>query len=106
MNINGLRHKITLQERKNTENEYGESTEEWIDIYTIWASVNPVVGREYFAAETVNSEVTHKIRIRYKENINPFMRVKFKERFFRIISVIDFEEKNLEMQLMCKELIE
>lgn len=105
MDIGSLNKKIRFQELQDTENEYGEPIQDWTDLKTVWASINPIVGKEYFAAETVNSEISHKIRIRYTEGIKPNMRIKFKERYFNIISVINYQERNVEMQLMCKELV-
>ncbi len=105
MDIGSLNKRITFQSLQNTENEYGESIQNWTDLKTVWASINPIVGKEYFAAETVNSEISHKIRLRYIEGIKPTMRIKFKERYFNIISVINYQERNIELQLMCKELV-
>ena len=53
----------------------------------------------------VNSEITHKIKLRYVKGILPSMQVLYKTRKFQIISVINYQEKNCELQLMCKELI-
>jgi SPP1 family predicted phage head-tail adaptor len=105
MNPGELRHRITIQKLVNTQDTFGQPVEQWSDVVTVWASVNPIVGKEFFAAETVNSEVSHKIRIRYKQNITPDMRIKFKDRYFSIQSVIDYQERNIELQLMCKELV-
>lgn len=105
MKINQLRHRITFQKQVSGENEYGEPVSGWEDVKTVWSSVNPVVGKEYFAAETIQSEISHKIRIRYIKGIKPNMRIKFKDRYFSIVSVINYEERNVELQLMCKELV-
>jgi SPP1 family predicted phage head-tail adaptor len=105
MNPGELRHRITIQKLVNTQDTFGQPVEQWSNVVTVWASVNPIVGKEFFAAETVNSEVSHKIRIRYKQDITPDMRIKFKDRYFSIQSVIDYQERNMELQLMCKELV-
>ncbi|MFC1121884.1 phage head closure protein [Pasteurella multocida] len=106
MNIGKLRHRITLQKQVNTLNEYGASVTEWHDVKTIWAEVRPLAGREYFSAQQVQSEVTTQIFIRYLPEILPTMRVKFGERFFEIVSVINANEQNIYLQLMCKERID
>ncbi|WP_096224897.1 phage head closure protein [Geobacillus sp. FJAT-46040] len=100
-----LRHRITIQQKTRVQNEYGEEIADWVDVASVWASVNPISGREFFAAEAVNSEVTHKINMRYRSGITPDMRVKFKERYFQIIAVMNLQEKNAELQLLCKELV-
>lgn len=108
MNPGALRHRITFQKQVETQNDYGEEIKEWIDVKTVWASVNPMSAKEFFAAEKTNSEVTHKIYMRFIRglNITPDMRIKFKGRYFELIGPpINYEERNKELQLLCKELI-
>jgi len=54
----------------------------------------------------VNAEVTGKISIRYLAGITPKMRVKHGNRIFDIVSMINPEERNRELQLMVKERID
>lgn len=105
INPGELRHRITIQKLNNFQNEYGEVSELWEDILNVRAGIYPISGKEFFAAETVNSEITHKVKIRYIEGITPNMRIKFNNRIFSIESVINFQERNIEIQLLCKELI-
>ena len=105
INPGELRHRITFQKLNNSQNEYGEISEFWEDILNIRAGIYPISGKEFFAAETVNSEITHKVKIRYVEGLTPNMRINFNNRIFSIESIINFQEKNIELQLLCKELI-
>ncbi|MCM3763448.1 phage head closure protein [Neobacillus niacini] len=105
INSGEFRHVITFQKISGTQNSYGEKSKDWVDVIKSRAGIYPVSGKEFFAAETVNSEVTHKVNLRYLSGITPDMRIKFGERFFSIISVINFQEKNIELQLLCKEMI-
>lgn len=105
INPGELRHRITIQKLNNSQNEYGEVSELWEDILNVRAGIYPISGKEFFAAETVNSEITHKVKIRYIGGITPNMRIKFNNRIFSIESVINFQERNIEIQLLCKELI-
>ena len=79
--------------------------EDWKDIATTWANINPISGKEYYSAETINSDLTHKIRLRYRRGITPDMRILYNGRIFYIVSVINEYEKNTMLQLMCRELI-
>lgn len=108
INPGEFRHVITFQKSKGTQNEYGEEAKgpiEWDDVLTVRAGIYPMSGREFFAAETVNSEVTHKINMRYLPGITPDMRIKSRTRIFELISPpINFQEKNVMLQLLCKEM--
>lgn len=104
INAGDFRHPITIQKLDKVRNGYGELIETWIDFLDIRAAIYPLSGKDFFAAETTNSEVTHKINIRYVEGITSAMRIKFKNRYFEIIAPpINFQEKNMLLQIMCKE---
>lgn len=107
INPGELRHKIIFQKLdKDAENDYGEPIEKWDDISSAKAGIYPISGREFYAAETVNSEVSHKVNIRYIPGITSDMRIVFGERIFELISPpINFQERNVELQLLCKELM-
>ena len=64
-----------------------------------------VWAREYFSAQQVQSEVTTQIWLRYLDGIMPTMRVKFGKRTLDIVSVLNTQERNVSLQLMCKEVI-
>lgn len=105
INPGELRHIVTFQKKSDVQNEYGE-TNGWIDVLKQRrVGIYPISGKEFFAAETVNSEVTHKVKMRYDPNVTPDMRIKFGQRHLNIISVINFQERNVELQLLCKELV-
>ena len=103
MQIGKLRHRITLQKQVNTVNDYGGAVTTWKNVATVWADVRPLSGREYFSAQQVQSEVTTQIWLRHIEGIKPTMKVKFGKREFEILSVLNTQERDVSLQLMCKE---
>jgi SPP1 family predicted phage head-tail adaptor len=105
INAGSYRHIIVFQKISSTRNSYGESANEWTDVFKTRAGIYPISGKEYFTAETVNSEVSHKVNTRFVNGITPDMRILFNDRVFRILSVINFQEVDKELQIMCKELI-
>ncbi|MEG2289921.1 MAG: phage head closure protein [Clostridium sp.] len=105
MQAGELRDKLTFQELIGVQDSFGQTAETWTDICKVWGNINPIAGREFFAAEKINSEITHKIRIRYRKDIKPSMRVVYKGRIFEITSLINEYERNTISLLMCKELI-
>lgn len=104
-NAGKLRHRITIQEHVTGQDEFGQPRDDWRDVTTVWAAVEPLRGREYFAAQQVQADVTARIRIRYRKGIRPEMRSLYDGRLYDILSVIDPEERHQELQLMCREVI-
>lgn len=100
-----FRHRVTIQELVTGQDEAGQPVDTWNDVATVWAAVEPLRGREYFAAAQVQAEVTTSIRIRYRKGIRPDMRVLYDGRLYNINAVIDPQERHRELQLMCKELV-
>jgi SPP1 family predicted phage head-tail adaptor len=83
--------------------DYGQTLDTWITVATTWAAIEPLRGREYFAARAEHADVTTRIRIRYRDNIDRTMRVRYASTEFEIGHIIHPEFARKELQLMCKE---
>lgn len=104
MNIGKMRHQITFQRQTEEKDRLGGYTDDWINVVTTWAQISPVSGREFLTQMRENT-VSHKIYCRYRPGITPKMRIRFKGRIFRIISVINWEERNEGLTIMCEEVV-
>ena len=100
-----LRNKLIIESQSIANDAYGAPARTWSTFATVWGSVNPFTGREWFESGKVSSEVSTKITIRYLANITAQMRVKFGTRIYNIIAILKLDELNKEMHLMCKEVI-
>ena len=105
MRIGRLRHRIEIQQATETRNNYGEPVVSWATFRKCWASVEPLRGRELWAALEQQARVSTRIRIRYLADVTPKMRVVFGSKTYLINAVIDHEERHVEMQLMCEEMV-
>ena len=103
MRVGPLRHRATIQSYAKTRDAYGAEVETWSDFADVWASIEPLIGREYMAAKQLTADVSHKIRIRYIEGLSPTMRVVFGTRTFEIVSIINVQERNKELVIMATE---
>lgn len=106
MRAGSLRHKVKLQQVTVTPDPTtGAPANTWADISNpnVFAAVEPLSGREYHEARSRNSEVDTRIRIRYRSGIAAKMRVLWGSRTFDIKAVLNLEERNRELHLMCKE---
>lgn len=105
INPGEFRHIITFQEMEENKNSFGEMTKVWVDKFSTRAGIYPLSGKEFFATDKENSEISHKINIRYRPGINNNMRIIFEGRVFDIESIINFQERNILIQIMAKELL-
>lgn len=104
-----MRHRITFQRFTGSLDDFGDPLQaddsRWADVATVWAAIDPISGREFYAAEQSQSEVSHKVRCRYRSGLDTAMRIRFGKRKFGIISIIDWEERHESLLIMCKELV-
>ncbi len=102
-----LRQRVTIQERVPNETS-GADAPYYKSIKTVWASVEPLSGRELFIAQQVQAQVTHKVRVRYTKEValSPKRRFLFGDRKLSIDSVANADERNVYLDCMCTEWIE
>ena len=105
MRAGQLRHRVILQALVNTPDAAGGNIETWVNVATVWGKVEPIRGREFWAAQQANTSLDTVVTIRYLEGITPLNRVKFGARIFKIHTVINPLEGRRELQLMCEEVI-
>ncbi len=102
MRAGALRNRVTIQAESFTKDTAtGENLSGWQDVCTVWAAVEPVRGREYFRNFETHSRQTIRVRIRYRPDITGDMRVKIGDDILYIHSVINFENRNQELLLVC-----
>jgi SPP1 family predicted phage head-tail adaptor len=107
MIIGKLRHLVKLQSSADTQNEFGEETNKvWSTDENIFASIEPIRGRELLEFQQMNAEVTHRIIIRNTSNATAAKRILWGSRIFDINVVRKIEERNIMMELLCKEMID
>jgi len=98
-----LRHRVNLQRRTTTQSATGQPTVAWTTYAARWASVRPLQGREFMLAKQVAADVTTEIKLRYLGGVTAEDRVLFGSRIYDINTVINTDERNVELVLMCKE---
>lgn len=103
MKVKRLPHGIKLQKLATpaTKGRLGGEVKVWEDYATVLAFVQPLNGREYFADKQVQAETSHKVTMWYQPGITSEMRVIFGGKVLEIESVINIDERNIELQLMC-----
>lgn len=100
-----LRHKIVIQSRTETRGTTGEVVETWGTYLVARASVEPLIGREYFQAMQEQSESKVKFRLRYSGLVDAVnsrgYRILWKSNIYDIESKINVFERNKEILIMA-----
>lgn len=106
MRAGRLRHRVTVQQLvagSPQQKATGEPDESWTDFISVWASVEPITGNERFLAQQHLSQVTTKINMRYRSGITASMRVVFGQAIYNIHAILNWEERNRELTLLCSQ---
>ena len=97
-----LSHYVSIQQPVEVQNDYGEAIETWTNLLTgVWASIQPISGKEYWTAQQIQAEIDTRIVIRYISGLTHKMRVLNGTDEYYIRSIINPNEGNTELQLMC-----
>jgi SPP1 family predicted phage head-tail adaptor len=116
MDIGKLRYLVAIEQKSGTRDGFGADRELWTTVATVYAgfvtisgSSGAPAGRELFAAQKLNPEVTHKITIRYRPGISAEMRVNWldtsegRNRIFDILAVTDATQGRRTLDLLVIE---
>ena len=99
-----LRHRVTIQRQEIVFGKFGAPLHDkvWENVATVWASLEAMSGREFFASQQAQSEVTHKVTIRYRGDVTAQMRVLHGGKIFGIVAPLP-DNKGTRLVLMCRE---
>lgn len=107
MNPGALRHQVTIQKQVETQNTYGEPEVSWANVVEdVWCQVLPLRGREFFAAKQVNADIEAKIVMRYRTDVTTKMRCLHGTDEYYVYSIINLDQRERFLQLMCTRSIE
>ena len=98
-----LRHRIIIEKPTQSKNAIDEVVSTWSTFCTIWAAVEPAAGNAYYAANQLDAKVDGRVRIRYRGDLEPNMRIKFGDRILSIVSIVHPKENHKELHLMYAE---
>ena len=98
-----LNQPVTLQKPTRSQGSAGQPKTTYADFATVWASAQPLRGREFVEALAYSAELTQNFRIYYVEQLTSEWRIKLRTRTLRIVQVVNVDERNEYMEMMCVE---
>ena len=102
MNPGQLNQRVSLERLELSQDDIGQPIEAWVSLGTTWAAVEPQAGREFVAGGAAQSELTTRIRLRYRPGLTSGDRVTHDGRVYDVQSVIDYRSAKREIVLMCR----
>ena len=100
-----LRERITIQQATESRNALGESVQSWTTFAERWASVDGLSSREVLLTGQQQTEVTHRVRLRYVEGFASTMRILWRGRVLEITSLLEHGNRS-EHECLCTERVD
>ena len=105
MKAGQLEQRIVIERLVEGSDELGQPYNDWLPIVTTWAHVEPLTGREFIAAQAAVSEITARVRLRYRPGITTADRIIHDGTTYGITSVADVHSSRRELVLMVRALV-
>ena len=108
-NPGNLNKRVELLKREARDNGAGGKRSDslkWVLVdqnSKVWASIEPLSSDEKFRMNRLESEITHRITIRYRKDITRSNRLRYKGREFQIESAVNWQERDRFLVLIVKE---
>lgn len=108
-----LNQRVTLQAKTVVRGAGGDEVPSWADVATVWAEVEPLRGREFFAAQGAQYACDVKVRMRYRPDVSPGkplvqyaaqwceLRIMWRGQPHDVTSVIDVKGRREALELLC-----
>jgi SPP1 family predicted phage head-tail adaptor len=84
MEAGKLRHEVRIERLDHLRDETGqaiqddntgETVQQWVELATVWASIEPLSAREFIASAKTQAEIVARIVIRYRDGLDASMRL-------------------------------
>ena len=99
-----LRHKVTIQKQGEGVNDWGEPVNDWQDVCSPWADIRQPSGLSAIKADAQVSIVRTSVRIRFRTDVKPGMRVVHGTQIYDIkAGPLAVDGKRVFIDLICEE---
>jgi len=98
-----FRTELVLEEAVPEGDGAGGSVVEWVEVARLLAHVDPVSARSAFGADQRLETVTHRVTLRFREDVRSGMRFARQGRAFEILTVHDPDETGRYLVCLVRE---
>ena len=103
MRIGDLNKRIVLQYQTRTPDGLGGFTSVWTDKAEIWCSIWTTSATMQIKAGQPANEISHRIRMRSRPDLRANWRIRYGDRYFTVLGVVNPNERGTMLDLLVKE---
>jgi len=101
--IGKMRYRVKVERATNTRDAGGGISQAFNPVTFIYANIKPTSATSSYRQGMVQEKVTHEVTIRYMTNIDTNSRITFGTRQFAINGIINVDERDRFLTLLCEE---
>jgi SPP1 family predicted phage head-tail adaptor len=101
--IGHLRDQVHLQQPLEVDDGSGGVTTSWMSVASVWATITPRSQREASVAGHLDGIVTHRVRLRHREDLRGGWRIVKGTRILRVLVVSDPDGRRRFVECLCEE---
>lgn len=98
-----LRNLIDIERAVETPDGAGGNSKVWQVIASPRAYIKPISGGERFQAMRLESNISHRIFIRYRSDLKSDDRINYQGRLMQIKAIVNIEEQNKWLEIYAVE---
>lgn len=98
-----LRERVTIQQSTDVIAESGQVEKTWSAYALEYAEIKTPTGRDFFASDKFNANVSHVVRIHWNSGVTEKMRVLWGTRILNIVFISEDQQHARWMWLNCLE---
>lgn len=95
-----LRTELVLEEQVLTSDGMGGHAASWVEVAVLFARLEPVSAQSGFGADQTIETMTHRVTLRFRDDVRSGMRFRKQARLFEILTVHDSDETR--RYLVCR----
>ena len=108
MRAGQLNRYVDIQQRGVTRDSFGQQVETWTDVKYVYAYIEALSGTDRSAGDSTSTDVSHRVTVRYDAifadpRAAATYRIVYGTRIFHVAAVMNIDETNRTIQLMCTE---
>ena len=98
-----MRYRVKVERATNTRDAGGGIAQAFNPVTFIYADIKPKSANSVYRQGMLQEKVTHEVTIRYMTNIDTNSRITFGTRQFAINGIINVDERDRFLTLLCEE---
>lgn len=101
--IGSMRHRVEIQSAAGTNDGMGGRSRAWNTSAEVWARITEKTGKEQLSRGKLTDSYSHIMVCRHTTSLTTNSRVKYGDRYFNVISVVNMDGRDRYMEAVLEE---